>query len=326
MKTAVVLMNLGTPVEPTRKAVRDFLKEFLSDSRVVELFKPLWLIILHCIILVFRTVKVTKAYEKIWTPEGSPLRVITEKQVELLQKELSEQLGSDAPTVFHAMTYTGPYLNELVDRLQSENYEHILILPLYPQYSATTTGSIYDQVTEIVRAKRDIPQIHIIKHYFNYSEYIDALATSVKSMWEKNGRCDRLLMSFHSIPQKYSDEGDPYYFQCKETAEKLAQALALNANEWEMTFQSRLGFSKWLSPYTIVRTEALAKEGVKNLHVISPAFSADCLETLEEISIEIGDLFFASGGEKFQFIPCLNTQPKHIEMMVAIVKNYLPKQ
>lgn len=324
MKCAVILMNLGTPVEPNRKAVRAFLKEFLSDRRVVELFRPLWMMILYCIILVFRSVKVTKSYQKIWGKVESPLRTITNQQAFSLQQLLSKTYGDSAPIVRSAMVYSGPSLSECIDELELEGIEHFLVLPLYPQYSATTTGSIYDQVAEITKRKRNIPQIHIIKHYYEYPQYIKALADSVKSTWKESGQCDRLLMSFHSIPQAYSDAGDPYFFQCKNTAEQLASALGLNNSEWEMSFQSRLGYAKWLSPYTAVRAAKLPEEGIKHLDVICPAFSSDCLETLEEINIEVCNLFLTSGGEKFHSIPCLNNNESHIEMMKTIVENYLP--
>lgn len=324
MKTAVVLMNLGTPVEPTEKAVRSFLKEFLSDPRVIEVPRVIWSIILYGIILTFRVPRVTKAYQKIWGEEGSPLRVITQRQVKRLQQSIESKWGDQAPVVRHAMTYSGPSLQQVVEELEAEAIEHILIVPLYPQYSATTTGSIYDQVATISKQSRNIPQIHIIKHYYDHPVYIEALADSVKKSWHENGQSERLLMSFHGIPQRYSDDGDPYYYQCKRTAELLAEKLALKASDWKFSFQSRLGFAKWLSPYTLETIKEWALHHIKSVTVICPAFAADCLETLEEIQHENRDLFLELGGTSFTVVPCLNDQSKHIQMMVSLLEKYLP--
>ncbi len=324
MKTAVVLMNLGTPAEPTQKAVRAFLKEFLSDPRVVEVPRILWMLILHVIILTFRTPRVTKAYQKIWEPGGSPLRVITQRQAKQLEGAVKSKWAEKAPIIRHAMTYSGPSLVQVVEELEQEKVEHILVLPLYPQFSATTTASIYDQVAAINRGRRDIPQIHIIKQYYNHPLYIEALAESVKNCWQENGRAERLLMSFHSIPQQYSDAGDPYYGQCKDTAELLANKLGLAASDWAISFQSRLGFAKWLSPYTSVTLKQWAQEKLNSVAVICPAFSADCLETLEEIADENRDVFLQHGGGAFYVVPCLNDQPTHIQMMLSLLEKYLP--
>jgi ferrochelatase len=326
MKTAVILMNLGTPTEATKPAVREFLKEFLSDPRVVEIPKILWMIILYCFILTFRVPKVTKAYKEIWQDGSSPLRLTVESQVEKLQQYLNTHSGSNnIPDIHHAMAYSGPSINDKVVELEQQGFEHFLVLPLYPQFSATTTGSIYDQVSLIGSKRRDIPQIHIIKQYFNHPLYIKALANSVNKQWDENGKPDRLLMSFHSIPQAYSDAGDPYYHQCVTTAELLAEELQLSEKQWALSFQSRLGYSKWLSPYTFKVLTQWGEEKVPHVDVICPAFSADCLETLEEIQVENRDLFLAAGGRKLNLIPCLNDQPQHIEMMAALVNQYLPK-
>ena len=324
MKSAVIIMNLGSPIDTTPASVRAFLKEFLSDRRVIEVPKLIWFIILHCIILVFRTPKVVKAYQKIWLSEGSPLRVTTQQQVIKLQQQLSARMGDEAPVVRYAMTYTGPSIAQVVGELNQQGIEHILVLPLYPQYSATTVGSIYDQISAIVSQSRNIPQIHVIKSYYQYSLYIEALAYSVKEVWDESGKADHLLMSFHSIPQSYSDKGDPYFYECMKTANLLAEKLGLTESEWEVSFQSKVGFSKWLSPYTSSRVEKLAKEKVKSLEVICPAFSVDCLETLEEIDMENREIFLENGGEKFTMIPCLNDKDCHIDMMSGLVEKYLP--
>ncbi len=321
MKKAVILMNLGTPVAPTRKAVRAFLKEFLWDPRVVEIPRIIWWMILNLIILTFRVPRVTKNYQKIWQAEGSPLRVITESQRDKLQRRFTDPEGI---LVEYAMTYSGPSIEDKLSQLEQMAVDHILILPLYPQFSATTTGSIYDQLSVINQSRRNIPQVHIIKQYFDHPLYITALSQSVRQQWQQTGKPDRLLMSFHSIPQNYADAGDPYHEQCVATAELLAQSLGLESQDWAISFQSRLGFSKWLSPYTSEVLQEWGKQKIKHVDVICPAFSADCLETLEEIQFENKELFLEAGGETFHLIPCLNDQDQHIDMMQAIVQNYLP--
>jgi ferrochelatase len=325
MKTAVVLMNLGSPVEPTLKAVRAFLREFLSDPRVIEIPRIFWMVILYVFILTFRTPRSCRAYRKIWWPEGSPLRVISLRQAEKLQKQINSQWGQQAPIIRFAMTYSGPSLEQVVSELEAQSVEHILVLPLYPQFSATTTGSIYDQVARINQKRRNIPQIHIIKQYYDDPLYIEALAASVKKCRIEEGVFDRLLMSFHSIPQRYSDAGDPYYSQCKTTAELLANKLELTPDQWAISFQSRLGFSKWLSPYTAVVLKSWGQKRIESVAVICPAFAADCLETLEEIAVENRELFQQQGGGRFYSIPCLNDQPDHIQMMMSLIEKYLPR-
>ena len=325
MKTAVVIVNLGTPVEPTKKSVAAFLREFLSDPRVVEVPRPVWSLILNAFIIPFRVPRVAEAYKSIWTESGSPLRSITEKQAELLQESLREQLGDTAPLVRYAMTYSGPSLETVISELEAGNIDHILVLPLYPQYSATTTGSVYDQLAGIVRRRRNIPQIHVIKQYFDYPPYIEALAQTVLESWQKRGRPQRLLMSFHGIPQRYCDKGDPYFKQCRATAESLAARLELSSQQWALSFQSRLGKAKWLSPYTIDVLTQWGREQLEHVDVICPAFSADCLETLEEIDVENREVFTTAGGGRFDLIPCLNDHPAHIKMMTELVRSYLPK-
>ncbi len=327
MKSAVVLMNLGTPTEPTKKAVRAFLKEFLSDRRVVEIPKVIWMVILYLIILQFRVPRVTKAYQKIWAETESPLRKITRGQTTKLQQLMDKAYSNKhVPQVHYAMTYSGPSLATRVQQLEQEGIEHILVLPLYPQFSATTTGSIYDQISHINQQRRDIPQIHVVKQYYDHPLYITALADTVQQQWETSGKPDKLLMSFHSIPQSYSDAGDPYYQQCLATADLLAQALGLQKQDWSISFQSRLGFAKWLSPYTSETLKSWGEQNIKHVDVICPAFAADCLETLEEIEDENRELFMEAGGEVFNLIPCLNESPRHIEMMAAIADQYLPTQ
>ena len=324
MKTAVILMNLGTPTEPNTPAIRHFLKHFLSDRRVVEVPRLLWNVILYGVILPFRAPRLVKSYQQIWEDGGSPLRCITQKQTKKLQHLLTNKWGEKAPIVRYAMTYCGPQLSDVVDQLEKDGVEHITVLPLYPQYSATTTGSIYDQVTNIVSRRRNIPQIHIIKHYYSDILYIEALAKSVSDHWSEYKQADQLLISFHGLPQKNVDAGDPYYIQCKQTAQLLAQELQLNDSQWKMSFQSRLGYAKWLSPYTSSVLKEWGDKKVQAVDVICPAFSSDCLETLEEIKCENREIFLSAGGGQYHLITCLNDQSLHIEMMAAVVERYLP--
>lgn len=323
-KVAVILMNLGTPQQPTTKSVKAFLKEFLSDTRVIEVPRLIWWFILRLVILPFRSPKVAKAYQSIWQQGNSPLRLITLRQVEKLQQRLNQEFGGESPLVCHAMTYGGPSLSNVVKQLQEKSIERTILIPLYPQYSATTTGSVYDQVANIYQNNRDIPDIEIVKHYHQNPDYIAAMSSSIRQFWEEHdGKPDRLLMSFHGLPQAYVDKGDPYYLQCIETAESIANALQLETNEWQVSFQSRLGRSQWLQPYTSEVLESWGGEGLQSVDVICPAFSVDCLETLEEISEENRSIFLQAGGKDFRYIPCLNDRDDHIEMMKNIVLNRL---
>lgn len=325
MKTAVVLMNLGTPSAPTKSAVRKFLREFLSDPRVVEVPALVWWFVLNLVIIPLRAGRVARAYQSIWQDSGSPLRSITESQQKKLALLLQEKLGERAPIVRHAMTYSGPDLDSVVAKLQSEGVDRIVILPLYPQYSATTTGSVYDRVASIFKSRRNIPELIVVKQYFEHPLYIEALAQSVRSHWQQAGRSDRLLMSFHSIPQRCCDEGDPYYDQCLVTASALAEALALKPDEWAVSFQSRVGYAQWLSPYTIDVVEQWGREKLGSVDVMCPAFSADCLETLEEIEVENRHVFLQAGGGEFKRIDCLNDSDDHIKLLAELVEIHLPK-
>ncbi len=323
MKSALIIMNLGTPDSPSKKHVRAFLREFLMDRRVVEVPRLLWWCILYGLILPFRTARVSKAYRSIWQDQGSPLRLITQRQVEKLVAKYQLMGGQDRPEVTYAMSYSGPSLCSELAKLEAQGIEQHIVLPLYPQYSATTTGSIYDQVAAIIRQRRNIPNIHVVKQYFDDPLYIEALAGSVMNHWQKKGRADCLLMSFHGIPQRNVDLGDPYYQQCKQTAELLAERLNLSAEQWKVSFQSRLGRAQWLQPYTSETLLALARSNTRSIDIICPAFAADCLETLEEIAVENRQLFLDAGGERFELIECLNDSDAHIEMMMALAQRFL---
>ena len=334
---AIILMNLGTPAEPTPAAVRAFLREFLSDSRVVEIPKPVWQLILNLFVLPLRPKRIAPAYAEIWNQgldgeavKGSPITFYTQRQVELLRERLQtrnsagegEERGEVLVT--YAMTYGGPSLSDTVADLQKKGITGFTVLPLYPQYSATTTGAIYDQVATIIRNSRNVPDISVVHDYWEHPQYIEALANSVREHWQKHGAAERLLMSFHGIPKANTRKGDPYYQHCCGTAERLAAALELPRDKWEITFQSRFGKAEWLQPYTDKTLVEWGQAGVSSVDVICPAFSADCLETLEEIAVENRANFIDAGGREYRYIPALNAREDHIEMIAEIVRERIP--
>ncbi|MFO1367692.1 MAG: ferrochelatase [Marinagarivorans sp.] len=321
-KSAIVLLNLGTPEAPTVSSVRKFLRAFLSDPRVVELPRLLWLPILYGIILPLRPKKALQAYTMVWTEEGSPLKAITDKQVQALAHIAQAQMG-DAVEVVAAMTYGEPELEGQIKALRARGVSRIILLPLYPQYSATTTAPIYDQVARYIRRTRHIAEVFLVNAYYDRKDYIAALAASISEHWQQNGRNEKLLFSFHGIPQRCVDKGDPYYDHCVATANAVAQKLALPSDAWAISFQSRLGKAKWLQPYTDKLLVEWASAGVQSVDVICPAFATDCIETLEEIQGENQELFLHAGGQRFSYVPCLNDRADHIDMMWAIVKPLL---
>ncbi|MCW8126361.1 ferrochelatase [Microbulbifer halophilus] len=329
MSTAVILMNLGTPAEPTARGVRQFLGDFLSDPRVVEIPRPLWLAILYGLVLPLRPGKIAPAYREIWgrsadgeAVEGSPILHYTRRQAELLQQRLADTRPDI--TVTYAMTYGKPSLDSVVHRLRRQGYESFLVFPLYPQYSATTTAAIYDRVAQIYRNSRDVPDISLVHDYYRHPHYIRALAASVRELWDRKGQADKLLLSFHGIPRANVTKGDPYYRQCHETAEHLAAELGLGGDRWQVSFQSRFGKAEWLQPYTDKTLIEWGEKGLSSVDVLCPAFSADCLETLEEISVENRANFIDAGGGQYRYIPALNIRPDHIEMLATIVGEKLP--
>ncbi len=315
----VLLTNLGTPSGPTRSEVRQFLKEFLGDPRVVEVPRLLWWLILHGVILNFRPARSAKNYAKIWQEDGSPLMTISIRQAQALRAALA-----DVPIVVElAMRYGSPSIADALARLRLQGADRILVLPLYPQYSATTTATSFDAVAAALRAERHLPELRFINHYHDTPAYINALASSVQEFRSEHGTSDLLLMSFHGIPQEYFQKGDPYFCECQKTARLLAEKLGLGESEWKVTFQSRLGPKQWLQPYTDVTLEELPSDGIRRVQVICPGFSVDCLETLEEIAIENRDIFLKAGGQRFDYIPCLNDAPEHIQMMKQLVLEHI---
>ena len=320
-RTAVLYCNLGTPDSPSTADVRRFLGEFLSDHRVVEIPRILWWLILHGIILRFRPAKSAAKYASIWTPEGSPLKVWTEKQAKLLQGWLGQR-GYQVP-VRYAMRYGSTSIPSQLDALKAEGVTRVLIMPAYPQYSATTTASLFDAVYTWAAKVRNLPELRFVNRYHDDAGYIAALAGSIQRYWATHGQPDQLVMSFHGVPERTLALGDPYHCECFKTARLLAQALGLNQEQFKVTFQSRLGRAKWLEPYTEPTLIALGKSGVRRVDVVCPGFTSDCLETLEEISVEGREAFVHAGGKEFHYIPCLNDDPAWITALCGITQQHL---
>ncbi|MGV3653248.1 MAG: ferrochelatase [Noviherbaspirillum sp.] len=319
--TAVLLVNLGTPDAPTAAALRPYLKQFLSDPRVVELPPLLWQPLLRGLILPLRAGSSARKYAAIWSAEGSPLLVHTARQATLLGQALARR--GQSVRVEHAMRYGNPGLPQALDRLKEAGCERILVLPAYPQYSATTTASIFDAVWAHYRQVRNIPELRMVRHYHDHAGYIGALRDAVLAHWERHGRPQRLVMSFHGVPRRTLSLGDPYHCECQKTARLLAQALELTEKEYLVTFQSRFGKAEWLQPYTAPTLRQLAHDGVERVDVICPGFTSDCLETLEEIDIEVRHEFLAGGGREFHYIACLNEAPGWIEALADMTQTHL---
>ncbi|MFP2769515.1 ferrochelatase [Oceanisphaera sp. KMM 10153] len=317
MKTGVLLVNLGTPTAPTAKAVKTFLGQFLHDHRVVDVPRAIWCPVLHGVILPFRSPKVAKLYQSIWWPEGSPLMVVSRRQQAGLSAALQEA-GIDMPVAL-GMSYGEPSIGTAWQELKDAGVDRIIILPLYPQYSVSTTASVFDSWARLMKPERMLPAFRFIRDYHDHRGYIQALAESVRDHWDAEGRTDLLLLSYHGIPKRFEDEGDPYGHQCHRTSELVAAELGLERHEWRTTFQSRFGREPWLQPYTDETMKALPGEGTKKVSVICPAFSADCLETLEEIAEQNKEIFMKAGGEAYHYIPALNDNPAHIRMMMDLV-------
>ena len=320
-KTGILLVNLGTPDAPTTAAVRRFLKQFLWDPRVVEFPRPLWWLILNGIILRIRPSRSAEAYQQIWTDEGSPLLLHSTALAEGLSRALEER----APSFFRVelgMTYGTPSVDDAIDALQRAGARRMLVLPLYPQYSGTTTASVFDLVTRKLGRMRWVPETRFINQYHDEPGYIDALAASIREHWEANGRGSHLLFSFHGVPLYTLEGGDPYHCQCQKTGRLVAAALGLKDDEWTLSFQSRVGRSEWLRPYTDETVKELGGKGIGRLDVACPGFSADCLETLEEIAMQNAEFFTEAGGEELQYIPCLNARDDHIDLLATLVERH----
>ncbi len=321
-KVGVLLCNLGTPDAPTAPALRRFLGEFLSDHRVVEIPKPIWWLILHGIILRVRPAKSAAKYASIWMKEGSPLRVWTEKQAKILRGSMGER-GHTNLSVRYAMRYGTPSIASELDALKKDGCTRILILPSYPQYSATTTASVFDAVYAWAQKTRRLPELRFVNNYHDTPAYIDALADRVRQHFQSHGRPERLVLSFHGVPERTLTLGDPYHCECYKTARLLRERLGLAPEMVQVTFQSRFGKAKWLEPYTEPTVIKLAQSGIKHIAVMCPGFVVDCLETLEEIQMEVAEAFKHAGGQQFDYIPCLNDSPAWIRGLGDITTQHL---
>lgn len=315
-KTGILLANLGTPDAPTPEAVKRYLRQFLSDPRVVDTSPALWWPLLRGVILPLRAPRVAKLYQSIWMEDGSPLMVYSKAQ----QQALAQRLP-DTPVAL-GMSYGSPSLESAVDELLASGVEHMVVLPLYPQYSCSTVAAVWDELARILARKRGIPGVSFIRDYADDSSYIDALAKSARDSFAQHGEPDLLLLSYHGIPQRYADEGDDYPQRCRDTTRELVSALGLPPEKVMMTFQSRFGREPWLTPYTDETLKMLAEKGTRHIQVMCPGFAADCLETLEEIAVQNREIFLEAGGKQYEYIPALNATSEHIEMMVKLTAAY----
>lgn len=319
--TGILLVNLGTPEAATTPAVRRYLRQFLSDPRVVEIPRLIWLPILYAFVLPRRPAKSAKMYQSVWTEDGSPLLVFSKKQQNAIQQEMKSRFNGKV-VVELAMRYGKPSIESGLQKLKEQGVRRLLVLPLYPQYSATTTATTYDEVNRVLSRWRWLPEMRFVGSYHDHSSYINALAHSVKAHWQEHQRGQLLLMSFHGLPKRNLDLGDPYFCHCHKTARLLAKKLELKQDQYVVTFQSRFGKAEWLKPYTDKTLEELPAKGIKKIDVICPGFPADCLETLEEIKIENGDNFLQAGGETYRYIAALNHQKNHIHALSDIIQQH----
>lgn len=318
-KTGVLLANLGSPTASTRSAVRKFLKDFLWDPRVVNIPRPIWWLILHCFVLPFRPARSAKAYQKVWTDKGSPLIYLTRQ----FSEKLAEKLQPKGIAVTYSMRYGEPSIASQLRLFKEEGVNNVIVLPLYPQYSSTTTASIYDDVVKELNQWRHLPSLQFISDYHQHDSYISAIAESVKSAWQGHGKNELLLMSFHGLPELLTKLGDPYYHQCQETAKLIAEKLGLNEKQWLLVFQSRFGKAEWLKPYCVDTLQKLPGQGIKTVDVICPGFAVDCLETLEEMAMENKSVFIEAGGTDYRYIPALNDTEIHVAAIAKLLDEWI---
>jgi len=318
----ILLVNLGTPDAPTTQAVRRYLAEFLSDPRVVAIPRFLWQIILHGIVLRTRPKRSAAAYQSIWTDEGSPLLTISKRQAAAIETNLRPRLKGKVSFAL-GMRYGNPSIASALAQLRRQNIQRLLVLPLYPQYSATTTASIFDAVTNELQRWRWIPEIRFIHRYHDEPAYIATLSESIRAFRQQAGAARKLLFSFHGIPRDYYEAGDPYPDECRATAQGVIETLGLSEDQWLISFQSRFGAQEWMKPYTNETLKAWGAEGVESVQVVCPAFAADCLETLEEVAEENREIFLHAGGKSYEYIPCLNDRPDHIAMLSDLIARHL---
>jgi ferrochelatase len=317
--TGVILANLGSPSAPTTGEVRKFLRDFLGDPRVVNLPRLLWWIILNCFVLPFRPAKSAKAYQKIWTDKGSPLTVFTRQ----LTDKVADKLQANGVITDYAMRYGDPSIANKLQELREKGVNNVVVLPLYPQYSSTTTASIYDDLVKELNKWRHLPDFHFVSDYHQQDGYIAALAESVLSVWQDQPKHQLLVMSFHGLPEMLTKLGDPYYYQCQETARLLAEKLGLSESEWLLVFQSRFGKAEWLKPYCADTLQNLPEQGITSVDLICPGFAVDCLETLEEIAMENKAVFLEAGGKDYRYIPALNDSDRHADTLIELIRSWL---
>jgi len=320
--TGVLVTNLGTPEAPSKAALRPYLKQFLSDPRVVEVPRLLWWLILNGIILNVRPARSAEAYGTVWTDDGSPLLFHTRDQARGIEERLHQRFGGRVIVEF-AMRYGNPSISSGIQRLVDRGARQLLVLPLYPQYSGPTGGSTFDAVAEDFRKRRWLPDFQFVASYHDQPGYIKAVADSIRAHWDEHGRADKLLFSYHGEPRRYLDEGDPYHCQCHKTTRLVATALGLAEDEYLTAFQSRFGREEWLKPYTDETLRQLAGDGTRSIQVVCPGFSADCLETIEEIGEENREYFIEAGGERYEYIPCLNATGPHLDFLAELCSERL---
>jgi ferrochelatase len=321
-RIGVLVVNLGTPDSPSYFAVQRYLREFLADRRVINTSRLIWLPLLYGVVLPFRPIRTVRKYRKIWMPDGSPLAVYSQRLAEKIGSVLHESLG-DRVRVAMAMTYGNPSVANAIRALAEQNVKKLLVLPLYPQYCSSTTGSVFDRITGALQRWRWLPETRFVNDYHNDEGYIDALKTRIEQHWVEVGERSHLLFSYHGIPAAYVAEGDPYQAQAEATTRLVASRLGLAPDEYSHCYQSRFGSVVWLQPYTEDTLKSLAKGGVRKLTVVSPSFAVDCLETLEEVAIEYRDKFLALGGERLTLVPALNDDDRHAQVLAAIIRNQL---
>ena len=321
-KIGVLVSNLGTPEAPTKQALRPYLKQFLSDPRVVEVPKLIWWCILNLIILNIRPKRSAAAYATVWTEQGSPLLTHTINQAKGIEQRLKQQYGDDI-VVEYAMRYGQPSVAKAVDKLLAQGARKLLVLPLYPQYCASTTGSTFDALAQDFMQRRWLPDVRFISHYHDQDKYIECVANKITAYWQQHPQPDKLIFSYHGIPKRYLTNGDPYHCECHKTTRLIAEKLGLAADRYMTTFQSRFGREEWLTPYTDETLKSLPKQGVKSVHVVCPGFSSDCLETIEEIGEENREYFEHAGGQEYHYIDALNDDPAHLDMLSKLIVDNL---
>jgi ferrochelatase len=321
-KIGVLVTNLGTPEAPKKNQLKIYLKEFLSDPRVVEVPRLIWWMILNLVILNIRPKRSAKAYATVWTDRGSPLMYHTQDQCDALRDKLKQTYGENIVVEF-AMRYGSPSVDSVIDSMLQRGVRKLVVLPLYPQYCASTTGSTFDAIANSFKQRRWIPELRFVTHYHEDPNFIQAVSDKIREHWQQNGRAEKLIFSYHGIPKRYLLNGDPYHCECHKTSRLIAENLGLTESEHFTSFQSRFGREEWLKPYTDHSLQAFPAKGVKSVQIVCPGFSADCLETIEEIGVENRDYFLEAGGERYEYIPALNADQQHIEALTKLIESHL---